>query len=71
MTDLDIDLVKPTAKITGGKKGKTYAPKNKPKGKASDALSGLRNCKVKHIVTATATCNVTTVTLTYKVKRKT
>jgi hypothetical protein len=80
VSDLDIDLVKPTAKITGVKKGKTYASKKKPKCKASDALSGLRNCKVqqkkkgsKYIVTATATDNagnVTTVKLTYKVKPK-
>jgi len=78
--NLDIDLVKPTAKITGVKKGKTYAHKMKAKCKASDALSGLDSCKVKQkkkgskfIVTATATDkagNVTTVKLTYKVKPK-
>jgi hypothetical protein len=80
VSDLDIDLVKPTAKIKGVKKGKTYASKQKPKCKASDALSGLASCKVKqkkkgtkYIVTATATDkagNVTTVKLTYKVKPK-
>jgi hypothetical protein len=80
VSDIDIDLVKPTAKITGVKKGKTYAGKKKPKCKASDALSGLDSCKVKqkkkgskYIVTATATDkagNVTTVKLTYKVKKK-
>ena len=79
VTNIDIDLVKPTAKITGVKKGKTYASKKKPKCKASDALSGLDSCKVKqkkkgskYKVTATATDkagNVTVVTLTYKVKK--
>ena len=80
VSDIDIDLVKPTAKIKGVKKGKTYASKKKPKCKASDALSGLDSCKVKqkkkgnkYKVTATATDkagNVTVVTLTYKVKPK-
>ena len=81
VSNLDIDLVKPTAKITGVKKGKTYAAKKKPKCKASDALSGLAGkCKIKqkkkgskYIVTATATDNagnVITVKLTYKVKKQ-
>jgi len=80
VSNLDIDLVAPTAKITGVKKGKTYGGKKKPKCQASDALSGLDSCKVtqkkkgsKYVVTATATDkagNVTTVKLTYKVKPK-
>ena len=80
VSNIDIDLVAPTAKIKGVKKGKTYASKKKAKCKASDALSGLASCKVKqkkkgtkYIVTATATDNagnVTTVKLTYKVKPK-
>jgi len=77
VSNLDIDLVAPTAKITGVKKGKTYAAKKKPKCKASDALSGLESCTVKqkkkgnkYKVTATATDNagnLTVVKLTYKV----
>jgi len=80
VSNIDIDLVAPTAKITGVKKGKTYGGKKKPKCQASDALSGLDSCKVtqkkkgsKYVVTATATDkagNVTTVKLTYKVKPK-
>jgi lamin tail-like protein len=80
VSGVNIDLVKPTAKITGVKKGKTYASKKKPKCKASDALSGLDSCKVKqkkkgskYTVTATATDkagNVTVVKLTYSVKKK-
>ena len=79
VANIDIDLVKPTVKITGVKKGKTYPSKKKPKCKASDALSGLDSCTVKqkkkgskYKVTATATDkagNVTVVTLTYKVKK--
>ena len=80
VSDLDIDLVKPTAKIKGVKKGKTYPHLMKPKCKASDALSGLAGkCKVKQKkkgskvkVTATVTDNagnVTVVKLTYKVKK--
>ncbi len=81
MANIDIDLVKPTVKITGVKKGKTYPAKKKPKCKASDALSGLDSCTVKqkkkgskYKVTATATDkagNVTVVKLTYKVKKPT
>ncbi len=80
VSDLDIDLVKPTVKVKGVKKGKTYPHLMKPKCKASDALSGLAGkCKVKQKkkgskvkVTATVTDNagnVTTVKLTYKVKK--
>jgi hypothetical protein len=81
ITNIDIDLDAPTVKIKGVKKGKTYPGKKKPKCRASDTHSGLASCKLKqkkkgskYIVTATATDNagnVTTVTLTYKVKKKT
>jgi hypothetical protein len=77
---INIDLVAPTVKITGVKKGKTYTKKKKPKCDGADALSGLASCTVsqkkkgsKYTVTATAVDNagnVTTTTLTYKVKKK-
>jgi hypothetical protein len=79
VSDLDIDMVAPTAKIKGVKAGKTYGGKKKPKCSATDALSGLASCTVtqkkqgtKYKVTATATDNagnVTVVKLTYKVKK--
>ena len=79
VTGINIDLVAPTVKITGVKKGKTYPKKKKPKCVGADALSGLASCTVvqkkkgsKYKVTATATDkagNVTVVTLTYKVKK--
>jgi hypothetical protein len=77
--DLDIDLVAPTVRITGVKAGKTYKKKQQPECEGADALSGLDACTVeqvkngrKYVVTATATDlagNVSTVTLTYKVKK--
>jgi hypothetical protein len=79
VSDLDIDLVAPSVKIKGVKKGKTYPKKKKPKCVGSDALSGLASCTVtqkkkgsKYKVTATATDkagNVSVATLTYTVKK--
>ena len=77
---INIDQTAPTVKIKGVKKGKTYPKLKKAKCKASDALSGLNGkCQVKQkkkgskvTVTATATDNagnLTTVKLTYKVKK--
>lgn len=81
VSDLDIDLDAPTVTIGGVKAGKTYKRKQKPTCQGADALSGLASCTVeqvkdgrKYVVTATATDkagNVTTATLTYKVKRPT
>ena len=80
VTGINIDLVAPTVTIKGVKKGKTYPGKKKPKCVGADALSGIASCTVtqkkkgsKYLVTATATDkagNVTTVKLTYKVKKK-
>jgi Lamin Tail Domain len=79
VNDLDIDVVAPTVKIKGVKKGKTYGKKKKPKCVGTDALSGIASCTIaqkkkgsKYKVTATATDkagNVTVVKLTYKVKK--
>jgi lamin tail-like protein len=80
VSGINIDLVAPTVAIKGVKKGKTYPKKKKPKCVGTDALSGIASCTVtqkkkgtKYKVTATATDkagNVTVVTLTYKVKKK-
>ena len=79
VSELDIDLAGPTVTIKGVKAGKTYPKKKKPTCQSADALSGLDTCTItqvksgkKHVVTATATDkagNVTTATLTYKVKK--
>lgn len=79
VSDLDIDLDAPTVAIGGVKAGRTYKKKQKPTCQGADALSGLASCTVeqvkdgrKYVVTATATDragNVTTTTLTYKVKK--
>lgn len=79
VSDLDIDLVAPTVRIAGVKAGKTYKKKQHPTCQGADGLSGLATCTVeqvkdgrKYVVTATATDlagNVSTVTLTYKVKK--
>jgi hypothetical protein len=81
VTGINIDLVAPTVKIKGVKKGKTYTKKKKPKCVGADALSGIASCTVaqkkkgsKYVVTATATDkagNVTTTKLSYKVKKPT
>ena len=78
--NIDIDLIAPSLKIKGVKKGKTYPRKKKPKCQASDPLSGLASCTVtqkkkgsKYVVTARATDNadnVGTAKLTYKVEKK-
>jgi lamin tail-like protein len=77
---INVDLVAPTVTITGVKKGKTYPKKKKPKCAGTDALSGVASCTItqkkkgsKYVVVATATDNagnLTTTTLTYKVKKK-
>jgi hypothetical protein len=79
VSDIDIDLVGPTVTIKGVKAGKTYPKKKHPTCRGTDALSGLASCTItqvkagrKYVVTATATDeagNVTTATLTYKVKK--
>ena len=79
VSDIDIDLVGPTVTIKGVKAGKTYPKKKNPTCQGTDALSGLASCTItqvkagkKYVVTATATDqagNVTTATLTYKVKK--
>jgi hypothetical protein len=79
VSDIDIDLVGPTVTIKGVKAGKTYPKKKKPTCQGADALSGLDTCTItqvragkKYVVTATATDqagNVTSATLTYKVKK--
>jgi hypothetical protein len=79
VSGLDIDLDGPVVTIKGVKAGKTYPKKQKPTCQGADALSGLATCTItqakfgkKYVVTATATDqagNVTTATLTYKVKK--
>jgi hypothetical protein len=79
VSDIDIDLDGPVVSIGGVKAGKTYKKKQNPTCEGNDALSGLAFCTVtqvksgkKYLVTATATDqagNVSTATLTYKVKR--
>ena len=79
VADIDIDLDGSSVTIKGVKAGKTYPKKKKPTCEGADALSGLASCTItqvkqgkKYVVTATATDragNVTTATLTYKVKK--
>ena len=77
--DIDVDLDGPSAAIKGVKAGKTYPKKKHPTCQGTDALSGLASCTItqarhgrKYVVTATATDlagNVTTATLTYRLKK--
>jgi len=79
VSDLDIDLDPPTVTIGGVQAGKTYKKKQRPTCQGVDALSGMASCTVeqlkdgnKYLVFASATDragNVSTTTLTYKVKK--